>query len=176
MSLNPTKPAPGTEIRVTSDERGNSYEVEQADTQSPMTAQFLALAAALRRAPYEILTGVAAPFRSTSWQAPSEDQKPANLLVGERFWAEAFALRRPMLVITCAPEAASQATKILGARFETNAPSGWGNTTLDRRRSEDGTVVVRLPHLSTYKLFSRPECIVAVHGILELNKRSLQKA
>ena len=43
ISLNPGRAPDGADLRVISDERGNSYEVEEFTTKSPLTAQFLKL-------------------------------------------------------------------------------------------------------------------------------------
>ena len=64
FSLNPGKASPRHMdiIREIADERGNTFEVEQWTTVSPMNDQFLQLAQLLGRQPAEILTGVMAPF------------------------------------------------------------------------------------------------------------------
>lgn len=43
LSLNPGRAPDDAEMRVVSDERGNSYEVERETTKSPLTDQFLKL-------------------------------------------------------------------------------------------------------------------------------------
>lgn len=168
LSLNPGRPPMAAELETLSDERGNSYEVERYITASPITAQFLALADLLGRKPVEILTGVAAPFRSDRWSMVSAEKRRASLQLGRQFWEQAFAVRRPIRVIVCGSEAAKVACDALGAKAELTVPSGWGEVSLRRFRAADGATVIQLPHLSTFKLLSRPACLPPLRSILEI--------
>jgi hypothetical protein len=167
LSLNPGRPPRGADLSTLSDERGNSYEVERKVTASPITAQYLALAEMIGQ-PKQILTGTVAPFRSGRWKTLSLAKRSAALAIGREFWRQAFALKRPKTVIACCPEAAKVATDILGAKAELAINSGWGDTLLRRNRAADGAMVVQIPHLSTYKLLSRPECFGPLRRILDL--------
>lgn len=168
LSLNPGRPPAAAELETLSDERGNSYEVEQHVTASPITAQFLALADLLGRRPAEILTGVVAPFRSDRWSGVPAEKRRACLQLGRQFWTQVFEARRPIRVIVCGPEAAGVACDALSAAPELTAPSGWGNVSLRRFRAADGAAVIQLPHLSTFKLLSRAECLPPLRSILEI--------
>lgn len=168
LSLNPGRPPAGAELETLSDERGNSYEVERHVTASPITAQFLALAVLLGRRPIEILTGVVAPFRSDRWGGVPAEKRRASLQLGRHFWTRVFEARRPIRVIVCGPEAAKVASDALGARLELIVPSGWGDVSLRRFRAADGAAVIQLPHLSTFKLLSRTECLPPLRYILEI--------
>ena len=168
LSLNPGRPPHGAALDTLSDERGNSYEVERMTTASPITAQFLALAELLRLKPRDILTGTVAPFRSNRWKTLSTTQRNTALAIGTEFWRQAFSLKRPKRVIACCPEAAQVAIDILGGKAELTISSGWGNTSLRRYRASDGAVIAQIPHLSTFKLLSRPECREPLRTILEL--------
>lgn len=167
LSLNPGRPPAGAALETLSDERGNSYEVERHITASPITAQFLALAGLLRLRPIEILTGVVAPFRSDRWGQLPVSKRNAALGLGRQFWDQAFEVRRPRRVIVCGSEAAKVGSEALGARLELSVPSGWGDVSLRRYRANDGATVIQLPHLSTFKLLSRAECIPQLRAILE---------
>jgi hypothetical protein len=168
LSLNPGRPPKGADLFTLSDERGNSYEVEKDITTSAITAQFLALANLLGLQPNQILTGTIAPFRSNRWNTVSNSQRKAALAFGETFWREVFALRRPKRVICCCPEAAKIVCEILGARPDATLNSGWGDISLRRFRADDGAMVVQIPHLSTFKLLSRPQCIGPLKDILDM--------
>jgi hypothetical protein len=168
LSLNPGRPPQGADLHTLSDERGNSYEVEQYTTSSPITAQFLALADLLALQPKQILTGTVAPFRSNRWKSNSLAQRRAALDIGREFWREVFSANRPTRVICCCPEAGKMASEILGATPEMTINSGWGNTSLHRFRATDGVLIAQIPHLSTFKLLSRPACIEPLKLILEL--------
>ena len=54
---------------------------------------------------------------------------------------------------------------MLNAQLDEEAPRGWGKVKLRRYVCADGRVVVALPHLSTFKLMSRPECIAALADV-----------
>lgn len=169
ISLNPGGRAPvGADMRVVSDERGNSYEVERLTTRSPITDQFLRFCAMIDVAPADVLTGVAAPFRSDDWGGLSPAQRRASLDLGLAFWSAALAAARPRLVVAVSSEAADLACRATGARFEREAPSGWGDIRLRRHRTPDGAIVVQLPHLSRFRLFGRAESDPALRDILRV--------
>ncbi|SFP84005.1 hypothetical protein SAMN04488047_11421 [Tranquillimonas alkanivorans] len=156
LSLNPGRPPHDAELRVVSDERGNSYEVERSITRSPITDQFLRMCVFLDVAPSRVLTGVVAPFRSDGWASFSPDQKAAALEVGRAFWTEALAssMRRGPIVV-CSDQAARMVTDILGAKHEDVLPAGWGNISIRVFHGSEGQRIVQLPHLSRFKLFGR---------------------
>lgn len=168
LSLNPGRPPQGADLFTLSDERGNSYEVEKYTTSSPITEQFLALANLLDLQPKQILTGTVAPFRSNRWKNMPLTQRRAALEIGKAFWKEVFLANRPKRVICCCPEAGRLANEILNATPEMTINSGWGNTSLHRFRAKDGVLVAQIPHLSTFKLLSRPACIAPLTLILDL--------
>jgi len=168
LSLNPGRPPINAELCTLSDERGNSYEVERAVTASPITAQFLALAEMIQVQPGDILTGTAAPFRSNRWKTLPLAQRRAALEIGKEFWRQVFAEKLPRRVIACCPEAAQMANEILRAKPEMSIRSGWGETSLHRFRGNSGALVAQIPHLSTFKLLSRSECIEPLRSILDL--------
>lgn len=168
LSLNPGRAPCDADLCTLSDERGNSYEVEKSVTASPITAQFLALAEMLGLQPAEILTGTVAPFRSGRWMGLPLGHRRAALQLGKEFWQQAFAERRPTRVIACSSEAAKIAIEILGAEHELSIGSGWGETTLRRYRTPTGGFVAQIPHLSTFKLLSRPACHEPLRTILDL--------
>lgn len=168
LSLNPAGKVPdNADMRTVSDERGNSYEVERLTTKSPITDQFLRLAQFLGHKPRDILTGVAAPFRSDGWKALTREQKLKSLALGRRFWT--IPLLRPelRLVIACSQEAAKLAADIIRAPLDLEASAGWGIIKLRRYRSADGKVIVQLPHLSRFKLLGRESSERALRSVLD---------
>lgn len=167
LSLNPG-PAPlGAELRVLSDERGNSYQVENETTRSPITEQFLRMTKILRRTPLEILTGVAAPFRSAAWDSLSNAQREGSLRFGREFWGEVLLRTDLHLIIASSQQAAAMVCYITGAKLEAAVPSGWGTIELKRFRTRDGRRIIQLPQLSRYKLFSRSACIAPLKLLFE---------
>lgn len=96
LSLNPGRPPRDANLFTLSDERGNSYEVERSTTASPITEQFLRLAGMLSLRPSDIPAGAAIPFRTRRWSEFSGQQKRAAMTIGHEFWAQVFAVRRPL--------------------------------------------------------------------------------
>jgi hypothetical protein len=159
ISLNPGRALPAN-MYLTSDERGNSYEVEEYVTLSPITKQFLIMCRRFGIKPSQVLTGTAAPFRSGHWNHLSSTQRKGSLAVGHQFWTEAVQhTESPIkLFITVSAEAKNLALALTCAKEEKIVQSGWANTKLIRYRNDHGQYVVSLPHLSRYQLFSRDEC------------------
>jgi hypothetical protein len=166
ISLNPGRPPDAAQLQLLSDERGNSYEVEKYTTKSPITEQFLMLCDFLGRKPASILTGVACPYRGDRWTDFSSEQKKVGLNIGKQFWSEALG-RRIKLVITLGNETTQLVTDIKSAQLELEINSGWGKYNLRRYRGSQGTEIVQLLHLSTFKLFSRDECTLPLRTIFE---------
>ena len=177
ISLNPGKPPKNAELKEVSDERGNSYVVERAITESPITEQFLLLCDFLAVRPSEVLTGTICPFRSANWRKKSkflngssfsDEQKQIGLSLGEEFWLE--ALTGVDTIITVGKETANSVVNILDARKTLQVNSGWGNISLRRYENNQNKVIVHLPHLSIFKLLSRPECTQPLEIIFDRAK------
>jgi|TARA_B110000305_G_scaffold29298_1_gene27579 hypothetical protein len=156
ISLNPGKAPDGADLKVISDERGNSYEVEEFTTASPLTAQFLQLCKFLKIKPSNMLTGPACPFRGNRWKDFTPQQKQEGFRLGNEFWSK--ALDGIELIIILGDEAKKSINEIVKAELELEIQSGWGNTKLKRFKNVDGVKLIQLPHLSTFKLFSRNKC------------------
>lgn len=158
LSLNPGVAPPGAALRTVSDERGNSYEVEQATTRSPITDQFLRLCVLLGACPGDVMAGVVVPFRSQRWACLSTHQQSTSLALGREFWSEPLTRTDLSLIVVCSDEAASIVVELTSAQLVETISSGWGNVRIRRFATADGRRVVQLPHLSTFKLLSRSSC------------------
>lgn len=123
LSLNPGKASPRHRdiIREIADERGNTYEVEQWTTVSPINDQFLRLARLLDRDPAEILTGVVVPFRSDDWGGLTPRQREKSLDLGRRFWKEPLSSPSLRLIIASGAPAAKLVVEITGASPDSEA-------------------------------------------------------
>lgn len=157
ISLNPGRAPDDAELRIASDERGNSYEVERASTVSPITDQFLRLCTFIQVNPGHVLTGVAAPFRSGSWAQLSREQRNGSLELGRRFWGAALNQPRINKIIAVSNEASNLAVGVTRSRIIREIPSGWGNIKIRVFENLNGVRVVQLPHLSRFRLFGRSE-------------------
>ena len=168
ISLNPGRSRTGQEQRILSDERGNSFEVERFKTVSPLTDQFLKLAAFLSVTPKDILTGTAHPFRSNRWSDFSREQRLVGLDFGKRFWSRILNNKRK-LVITLGDQATRIITSNTDAQIEQEINSGWGAIKLRRYSTSLGFPIVQLPHLSTFRIFSRKESEAALTYVFGTN-------
>lgn len=158
ISLNPAGNVPdGTKLEQFSEERGNSYLIEASTTKSPITDQFLKMSELLGINPQEILTGVAAPFRTFSWDEQSRDQKMANLMVGREIWSEIFFEARLERLIVCSQPATDMIVELTNARQTDQFLAGWGNIKIRLFRNAEGLKIVQIPHPSRFRLFGRVE-------------------
>lgn len=167
ISLNPGKAPKNIDLRTVEDTHGNSYLVERATTRSPLNEQFLAMCSFLNRDPEQILTGAFFPFRSGKWQDLDAIQIEAGLSFCRPFWKSAIT-ENCELVIVLSNFVAKQVVDLLDGKLEAEIPSGWGTTKLRRYISPSGTRVIQLPHLSTFRLFSREECMKPLRDVFQL--------
>ncbi len=165
LSLNPGKEGSSSLNKSLSDERGNSYVIEQYTTASPITEQYLRLADFLRVDPLSILCGVVNPFRSGSWQDLPNKMKVEGNKFGESFWSEIFKKNKVSLIVATGADAGEFVVNVKSADLANQILSGWGNIVIKEYIAKDGTKIVVLPHLSRFKLFSRKECLEALREI-----------
>lgn len=111
------------------------------------------------------LTAYYIPFRSprlSELQSAKQSVKFA-----EDLWTTIFSKHVPKLIVTidhAAFRGVSAAIERHSGKSmgDTKYPTGWGNVSAAKRayRLPSGKLatVLRLPHLSTFKLFSRPQC------------------
>lgn len=93
------------------------------------------------------------PFRSPSWSRLPN--RTAAVDVFEPIWREMLARTSVRLWFTLGYVAGERLRCLAGAGDWTPAQSGWGTTQIKIAQNSDGMVVVALPHLSRYKLFSQ---------------------
>ena len=98
-----------------------------------------------------------------------------SLCFARSLWSRLFEQVHPKLILTIDPDAFKAFGDLLQHRFSTHPSqhrvmqTGWGAYTAEVKRFGHGaniTTLVRLPHLSTFKLFSRPECKPFTDAIL----------
>ena len=111
------------------------------------------------------LTAYYIPFRSPRLSELVNAKR--SIAFAEEMWATILANHIPKLIVTIDHTAfrgisaaiAKNQGRLVGV--ETYA-TGWGNISATKHHyqlaDEQQTALLRLPHLSTFKLFSRPEC------------------
>ena len=169
ISLNPGSMPDDKERNVVSEERGNSYLIEQKCTKSPITSQFLKMAEFLAVKPESILTGVIHPFRSRKWKDFSKEQQEIGLRIGAEFCLTAFSSDIKTIVVV-GNATFNQVSTLTNSKIIDSIFSGWGKCQLQRHKTETGSNLIKLPHLSSYKLFSRSECREPLSKIFQLKK------
>ena len=186
LTLNPGGRAIPLDHPAESCESGASYVVEQWWTSKPGThklqRQVQALFAAIQRhvSPEgqsgvsidESLVGYFIPFRSPRF---ADLHRPKESLAFAReLWNSLLSPLKPRLFLAIDPMTfrlmdmicRSNGGKLIS---EESLPTGWGNVSADvneYRFEAHSAMVVRLPHLSTFQLFSRRECAEFLNGIL----------
>jgi hypothetical protein len=121
------------------------------------------------------------PFRSP--RLGLLPRKKESLKFARSLWAPLFTRLRPKLVITIDRDAYRYFGELIDSSMTTPSrqremmPTGWGACTADVTHYGEGketATLVRLPHLSTFQLFSRAECKPFVDAILTSACKHLQ--
>jgi len=100
------------------------------------------------------------PFRSPS--LADLRSKAASLEFAESLWSQILGEFSPRLVITIDHETTTRLRRVLERsglplKDERRYPTGWGNVSAGLSAPETrGPAVLRLPHLSRYRVFGRP--------------------
>lgn len=164
ISLNPGNKRSFYPSHEIEDPVGNSYVEEVETSKSPINKQFIALYKLLGVPVSQVMATVVHPYRSGRWQDLSKEQKQGGLGLGREWLAECLH-DGIKTITTIGRDAERVVSSMLDAQLDEEAPSGWGKVKLRRYVCADGRVVVALPHLSTFKLMSRPECIAALADV-----------
>ncbi len=118
------------------------------------------------------LIGYYVPFRSPRFADLYRAKE--SLAFANDLWTSLLAPLRPRLLLSIDPMTfrsmknlcSAQGGKLVSAE---TLPTGWGTVTAEVHEyqfSDRSTMVVRLPHLSTFQLFSRSECKDPLESIL----------
>lgn len=111
------------------------------------------------------------PFRSHTWV--SLGRRAEALAFARVLWSWLLPQSPAKLFICMGGHAAWEIAGLLGAKLESRYPSGWGSTRVDRYVSEEGRVVVGLPHPSRYPLLAMSDPLkldIARKAILEATR------
>jgi len=175
LTLNPGGPRPRPDHDGPSVEAGSAYLVEtweppysagRAPLQIQVQRLFDALASELS-APGDgaellngSLGGYFVPFRSPSLAALRS--RAASLDFAESLWSQILHEFSPNLIITIDHETTTRLRRVLRRcgmplEDERKYPTGWGDVTAGLAAPEThGPAILRLPHLSRFRVFGRP--------------------
>jgi hypothetical protein len=147
-----------------SQELGNAYAIESwgkaASGASPLQQQIQRLCILLGRQADTVLAATFVPFRSPRWSSlPNQNEARA---FSKELWKWALT-RSPAKLFLCVGKnvVGPDLAILLNASKLPSIPTGWGQVTIDRYQATDGRLIVSLPHLSTFKLFSRETYVSA---------------
>lgn len=163
LSPNPGNDPSGEFMRIASDERGNSYLVKREARHSPIAEQYLKLCHFIGEDPEEVLTGTLMPFRTPDWK-PLRDAP--NIAVARPFWTQVLATGRIKRIFCIGRIVEDAVVDLTGARLRQQVPAKWGTLQIREYETPGGVQVYGLLHLSTYKMFSRPECLSALETLI----------
>ena len=126
------------------------------------------------------LIGYFVPFRSPRFADLHRSKE--SLAFANDLWASLLAPLKPRLLLSIDPMTFRSMKSLCSSQGGTlvsaeTLPTGWGTVMAEVHEyqfSDRATMVVRLPHLSTFQLFSRRECLAPVSAILERGCRHLK--
>ena len=120
------------------------------------------------------LSGYFIPFRSRNLNDLKHEKEAFDF--GEKIWIKILKTVQPELFVCIEKESAKRLRKIIETAYDLpesrlcRLPTGWSNRTnytadIFEFGSNAEVKLLRLPHLSTYKLFSRKECEEKIEDI-----------
>ena len=177
VGLNPGGGDPGDHLW--SVEEGNAYFRQRwgkdKSSYSSLQLQIHELARLCGVGEDEMLAAQFIPFRSRSLRSLAQQQSAFEF--GRKLWAWVMASTPATVFLCLGNDAAAHLRQVAEAKPCADAsslPTGWGRTTIDSWKTAgsglERRVIVRLPHLSSYRIFGRPK------GKSDLAVSSLLKA
>jgi hypothetical protein len=123
------------------------------------------------------LAGYFVPFRSRSWQ--TLEDKRQSIVFSRKLWTDIFQQIEPELVLCIDQRTTKEIRRILEARNHVRAeahslPTGWGQINAEVTRVGP-TTLLRLPHLSRFRLFGRERSAEPLRNIVRAAARSLER-
>jgi hypothetical protein len=194
ITLNPDGSAERPDHARESSEAGSAYVVEswrhgnapgEAPLQREVRRLFAMLAAALGEPDgdqllHRSLAAYFVPFRSPTVDALARRRE--SFAFASQLWARLFQHLDPKLVITIDRGTARCLARILTEKFAVvpsrqAIPIGWGSYTAEVLAFESGDslrTLLRLPHLSRFRVFSRPQSQPYLEHLMAVATRSLR--
>lgn len=179
------------EAPVPSVEAGNAYRVERWGSRSqPNGLQvqvrllYENLADRLNQAVEVLMDETLAtnfcPFRSPSWDKLPKTAE--SVMFSKRLWSSAFEHISPRVIVCLTGTPFDHFEGVLRQKGFARTDSqkkriGWGNVTYASSEYEskgDNLLMVRLPHLSRYKVFGRSESLEATDRLTEAIAQALR--
>ncbi len=149
-------------------EEGNAYAVEawpgHRAGNHPLQIQVQRMFSVVGIDIDDVLSGYLVPFRSRRWvDLPRQHEA---IRVGAALWSRVFQISPVNLIIAFGATTGNELAKILNADLHSRHAAGWGNIHIESHSFGVGGVMIVLPHLSRFKLFSRDQSILAFRDAL----------
>ena len=93
--------------------------------------------------------------------------KEKSIKFAFELWSEIILTMKPKLIICLGNDVYKNIKKLfpdIPTKYSTKI--GWGEITADLYKYENNCRILRLPHLSTFKIFSRKECEPLIDKLL----------
>ncbi|RAH95677.1 hypothetical protein DLJ53_34095 [Acuticoccus sediminis] len=129
---------------------------------SPLQREVLLLFDRIGVAPDTVLAGNLVPFRSRDWGG-LRNRKNA-LRFGGELWRDVLARAGCTLIVTMGAVVTDTIAPMLGCDRSMTRPIGWGKVKGVQSTFVGGTLV-GLPHLSRYRVISRPQCSAPLEAL-----------
>ena len=105
---------------------------------------------------YDSMIAYFIPFRSPDLK--SLHAKRESLEFAKYFWTQILSDRKPRLIICLGNEVRNFLLSVFNANHKHfSSPVGWGNVTAEIFIPDLGPSILKLPHLSRFRIFNRPE-------------------
>jgi hypothetical protein len=177
VGLNPGGGEAGDELWSCED--GNAYNVEKNWGRGPgglvpLQVQVQEMARLLGLGADDYLAAQLIPFRSPDYRSLKQAHEAAAF--GRKLWAWVMETSPARLFLCLGHEVTEHLVRVANAKPRPGPPleTRWGKTTIGCYETspsgDDRRVIVRLPHLSSYRIFGRKD------GLSQLAERSLRDA
>ncbi len=143
-----------------SQENGSAYTIESWDGQAPggdtLQVQIQRMVKHLGCTIDEVASAHFVPFRSQRWAELRNPREALNF--ARALWADFVKGLNPKYVICLGTTVGKYAPAMFGVNQLERKQTGWGKVSLSVGQTRDGGQLAILPHLGTFKLFSRDAC------------------
>ncbi|WP_298192617.1 hypothetical protein [Novosphingobium sp.] len=143
-----------------SQEGGSAYVDESWDGQAvgkdTLQIQIQRLVAHLGVSFDKVASAHFVPFRSERWADLMRSSEAVAF--SKTLWADFISGMTPKYVVCLGTKVGEYIPALFGVKRMVKKMTGWGNITLSVGETSYGGQIIVLPHLGTFKLFSRAEC------------------
>ena len=143
-----------------SQEDGSAYVAEswdgQAEGKDTLQIQIQRLVAHLGVTFDRVASAHFVPFRSQRWL--DLDRRTEAVKFSQELWTDFVAGMQPKYIACLGTKVGKYIPQLFGVDHLDRKKTGWGKISLSVGTTPYGGQVIVLPHLGTFKLFSRAEC------------------